>query len=60
LAQVTIGGQAATVQFCGIVSPGTYQINATVPAGVPSGDQALTVALLTGPSVPQTLFIPVQ
>jgi uncharacterized protein (TIGR03437 family) len=60
LAQVTIGGQPATVQFCGIVSPGTYQINATVPAGVPSGDQALTVALLTGPSVPQTLFIPVQ
>ena len=60
LAQVTIGGQAAQVQFCGIVSPGVYQINATVPAGLSSGDQPLKVTLLSGASVPQTVFIPVQ
>lgn len=60
LAQVTIGGQAAPVSFCGIVSPGTYQINATVPAGVTSGDQPLAVTLLSGSSVAQTVFIPVQ
>lgn len=60
LAQVTIGGQAAQVQFCGIISPGVYQINATVPAGLASGDQPLKVTLLSGASVPQTVFIPVQ
>jgi len=60
LAQVTIGGVAAQVQFCGIISPGTYQINATVPQGLTSGDQPLKVTLLSGPSVPQTVFIPVQ
>ena len=60
LAQVSIGGQAAQLQFCGIVSPGVYQINAVVPQGVASGDQPLKVALLSGPSVPQTLFVPIQ
>ena len=60
LAQVTIGGQPAQVQFCGIISPGTYQINATVPAGLSSGDQPLKVTLLSGGSVTQTVFVPVQ
>jgi uncharacterized protein (TIGR03437 family) len=60
LAQVTIGGQTAQLQFCGIISPGVYQINAVVPQGVSSGDQPLKVTLLSGPSVPQTLFIPIQ
>lgn len=60
LAQVTIGGQAATLQFCGIVGPGVYQINATVPQGVSSGDQPIQVTLLSGPAVPQTLYIPIQ
>lgn len=59
LAQVTIGGQVAQLQFCGIVSPGVYQINATVPQGLSTGDQPLKVTLLSGPSVGQTLFIPV-
>ena len=60
LAQVTIGGQAAQLQFCGIVSPGVYQINAVVPQGLSSGDQPMKVTLLSGPSVPQTLFVPIQ
>ena len=60
LAQVTIGGQPAQLLFCGIISPGTYQINAVVPAGVTAGDQPLTVNLLNGSSVSQTVFIPVQ
>ncbi|HTS65959.1 MAG TPA: choice-of-anchor V domain-containing protein [Candidatus Acidoferrales bacterium] len=60
LAQVTIGGQAAQLQFCGIVSPGVYQVNAVVPSGLAGGDQPLKVTLLSGPSSAQTLFIPVQ
>jgi uncharacterized protein (TIGR03437 family) len=60
LARVTIGGQAAQLSFCGIVSPGVYQINAVVPGGLATGDQPLTVTLLSGPSVPQTLAIPIQ
>lgn len=60
LAQVTIGGQAAQVLFCGIVSPGVYQLNAVVPQGVTAGDQPVKVTLLSGPSVTQTVFIPVQ
>jgi len=60
LAQVTIGGQAAQLQFCGIVSPGVYQVNAVVPSGLSSRDQPVKFTLLSGPSSPQTLFIPIQ
>jgi uncharacterized protein (TIGR03437 family) len=60
LAQVTVGGQTAKLLFCGIVSPGTYQINAVLPAGLTAGDQPVTVTLLSGPAVTQTVFIPVQ
>ena len=60
LAQVTIGGQAAQLLFCGIVNPGIYQINAVLPAGLSAGDQPVKVTLLSGPSVTQTVFIPVQ
>jgi uncharacterized protein (TIGR03437 family) len=59
LAKVTIGGQPAQLLFCGIVSPGVYQINLVVPQGLTAGDQPLTVTLLSGPSVTQTLVIPV-
>jgi uncharacterized protein (TIGR03437 family) len=60
LAQVTIGGATAQLLFCGIVSPGVYQIDAVVPSGAGSGDQPLTVTLLSGPAVPQTLVVPLQ
>ena len=60
LAQVTIEGQAARLQFIGIVSPGLYQINVLVRQGLSSGDQALKVTLLIGPSAPQVVVIPIQ
>jgi uncharacterized protein (TIGR03437 family) len=44
---VMIGGQSAAVAFSGLVPgyPGLYQINATVPTGIPAGNQTLTVAI---------------
>jgi len=42
---VTIGGQAATVLFAGLVFPGVFQINIQVPQGVPAGDQPLVVSV---------------
>jgi uncharacterized protein (TIGR03437 family) len=38
---VTIGGVAAPVSFAGLVGPGLYQINITVPAGLTSGDNVI-------------------
>jgi uncharacterized protein (TIGR03437 family) len=35
--QVTIGGVAASVTYAGLVGPGTYQLNVTVP-NLPAGD----------------------
>jgi uncharacterized protein (TIGR03437 family) len=59
LCSVTIGGQPAQVQFAGLVSPGVYQMNVVVPQ-VAAGDQAVTMTLLSGASVQQQVFIPVQ
>ena len=42
---VTIGNANATVTFAGLVGPGLYQINATVPASTPNGDAALSAAI---------------
>jgi len=42
---VTIGGVNAPVTYSGIVGVGLYQINVTVPAGIPSGDQPITAAV---------------
>jgi uncharacterized protein (TIGR03437 family) len=43
---VTIAGVSAPVQFCGLVPPfvGLYQLNVTVPAGVPVGTQPLVIS----------------
>ncbi len=38
---VTIGGIAAPVSFAGLVGPGLYQINITVPAGLTAGDNVI-------------------
>jgi uncharacterized protein (TIGR03437 family) len=38
---VTIGGIAAPVSFAGLVGPGLYQMNVTVPAGLTSGDNKI-------------------
>lgn len=42
LPAISIGGIAATVSFAGLVAPGEFQFNVVVPAGVPSGDNAIT------------------
>ena len=41
---VTIGGAAAPVSFAGLVGPGLYQIDVTVPAGLGAGDQAVVAS----------------
>jgi uncharacterized protein (TIGR03437 family) len=50
--QVQIGGATAAVSFAGVISPGLYQLNVTIPLNVPSGDNqlALTYNNQTSPS----------
>jgi uncharacterized protein (TIGR03437 family) len=43
--QVTIAGSGATVLFAGLVSPGLWQINVQIPAGLVSGNQPLVVSV---------------
>ncbi len=38
---ITIAGRDATVQFAGLVSPGLFQFNLTVPDSIPRGDQTI-------------------
>lgn len=38
---IQIGGTSASVQFAGLVTPGLFQFNITVPASAASGDNAL-------------------
>jgi len=51
---VSIGGQPAKVSFAGLAPgfAGLYQINATVPSGVPTGDQIPVVIMVDGISSP--------
>lgn len=42
---VSIGGNPATVTFSGLVGPGLYQINVTVPPSTPAGDASLTATV---------------
>jgi uncharacterized protein (TIGR03437 family) len=39
---IKIGGVAATVQFAGLVAPGEFQFNVTIPASLGNGDQTIT------------------
>jgi uncharacterized protein (TIGR03437 family) len=39
---VMVGGAQAVVGFAGLISPGLYQFNVTIPSSVPSGDATLT------------------
>jgi len=57
-AQVTIGGVSATVVFAGLVGPGLYQLNVTVPA-LPNGDAAV-VATVGGVSTQTGVSVTVQ
>jgi uncharacterized protein (TIGR03437 family) len=53
---VTIGGVQATVLFAGLVGPGLYQINVTVPVGLADGDHPV-VATITGLSTQSTALL---
>ncbi|HEY6340933.1 MAG TPA: IPT/TIG domain-containing protein [Bryobacteraceae bacterium] len=57
--QVTIGGTAASVVFAGLIGPGLYQLNVTVPTSLPSGD-APVVATIQGISTQTGVSITVQ
>jgi uncharacterized protein (TIGR03437 family) len=59
LPKVQIGGIDAKVEFAGVVSPGLYQLNVTVPASIQSGDRSITCTY-EGSSVPAGALIPVQ
>ena len=57
--QVTIGGVAVTPAFAGLVESGVYQFNVTVPAGLGSGNAAVT-ATVGGLTTQSGVSIPVQ
>jgi uncharacterized protein (TIGR03437 family) len=59
LPKVTIGNLPATVSFAGLVSPGLYQINLTVPQSAPAGDLPI-LATYEGSSTQSTAVITVQ
>jgi len=37
----TVGSNQATVSFAGVISPGLYQLNMTIPTGTSAGDQPI-------------------
>ena len=45
LPTVTVNGVSATVTFSGVTSAGLDQVNITVPAGTPNGDQAVILTI---------------
>jgi uncharacterized protein (TIGR03437 family) len=53
---VTIGGIQAAVPFAGLVGPGLYQVNVTVPVGLADGDHAV-VANVAGLSTQSTALL---
>jgi len=42
LPAIQIGGVSAAVQFAGLIGPGEFQFNVTVPASLSNGDQPIT------------------
>jgi uncharacterized protein (TIGR03437 family) len=44
LPQIKVGGIPAAVTFAGLVSPGLFQFNVTIPPSAPTGDQPITAA----------------
>ncbi len=58
-ATVTIGGIPAVVTFAGLIEAGVYQINATVPASAPSGDNPITVQV-GGYTSPGGVFLTIR
>jgi uncharacterized protein (TIGR03437 family) len=56
---VQIGGSQASVLFAGLISPGLFQINVTVPAGAATGDNPI-VAQYGGQSTQAGTLLTVQ
>jgi uncharacterized protein (TIGR03437 family) len=56
--QITIGGLPASVTYSGLVQPGLYQFNVTVPA-VPNGD-ATVLATIGGVPTQKGVSLTVQ
>jgi uncharacterized protein (TIGR03437 family) len=59
LPAIKIGSIDAVVSFAGLVSPGLYQFNVTVPEAAPDGDN-LIVAAYAGLSTPPANLIAIQ
>ncbi len=53
---VTIGGLAATVQYAGLIFPGLFQFNVTIPANAPSGDNPVVATMNGTPVAPVGLI----
>jgi uncharacterized protein (TIGR03437 family) len=56
--QLTIGGAAATVEWAGVIGPGLYQINVTVPTTATAGDNQV-IATYDGFTSPAGAMIPI-
>ncbi len=56
---IKIGGVAAAVGFAGLVAPGEYQFNVTVPASLADGDQPI-VASYSGQTTQAGTLITIQ
>jgi uncharacterized protein (TIGR03437 family) len=41
---ITVAGIPAAVMFAGLVAPGQFQFNVTIPTGAPSGDDAIVAS----------------
>jgi uncharacterized protein (TIGR03437 family) len=59
LPQIQIGGAPAQVGFAGVISPGLYQFNVTIPAAAANGDNAV-ICTYAGLSTPAGDLIAVQ
>jgi uncharacterized protein (TIGR03437 family) len=57
--QVQIGGATAVVTYAGVISPGLYQLNVTIPDNIPAGDNRL-VLTYGGQSSPAGDVIAIQ
>ena len=59
LAAITIGGANAKVSFAGLISPGLFQFNITIPTSVADGDQ-LIIATYNGANTQAGALLTVQ
>jgi uncharacterized protein (TIGR03437 family) len=59
LPSIKIGGTPAAVEFGGLVSPGLYQFNVTVPTNLTTGD-APVLATLGGAATQTGVSLPIQ